>query len=107
MLHVEQGGAGPLVQLHHGHHEDVHLLGRVVSVVLLAPELRVHLELDVIKVHLPGRVLLHVGLGHEVVGVSRPVVTVGEITQLLPGNKTINPSLPIIVIIIIIITYIL
>lgn len=30
VLHVVQGGAGSLVELKNGHHEDVHLLGRIV-----------------------------------------------------------------------------
>lgn len=47
------------------HNTQPYLLGRVVSVVLLPPQLGVHLQLDVLEVHLAVHVL-HVLLGDVV-----------------------------------------
>ena len=83
VLDVKQGLAGTIDQLQDGHHEDVHLLGRVVPVELLAPQFGIHLELDVLEVGLALDILVHVSLGHVVVAVPAPVLVVTEVAQLL------------------------
>ena len=57
-----------------------------MPVILLSPELCVHLELDVVEV--VGAVdLLDVALDHVVVDLAVPVLVVAEVAQLLPVNR--------------------
>ena len=70
--------------------QSKYLFGRVVPVVLLAPELGVHLQLDILEIGLSVDVLrigVNVPLGHVVVGVTGPVLVVAEVAQFLPENN--------------------
>lgn len=62
-----------------------HLLGGLVPIVLLSPELRLHLELDILKVHAPVH-RLEVAFGH-VVGGALPLLGVQKVGEFLPGEK--------------------
>ena len=62
-----------------------HLLGGLVPIVILPPELRLHLELHILKVHAPVH-RLDVALGH-VVGGPLPLLGVQEVGEFLPGEK--------------------
>ena len=54
-------------------------------IVFLSPQLGVHLQLHVLEIHLPAR-LLHVALGH-VVGRISPVRMGGKFGQFLPTTQ--------------------
>jgi hypothetical protein len=54
-----------------------YLFGRIVAVVLFAPQLGVHLQLDIFEVNLSVDIF-HVTLGHVVLG-ALEVVAVGEL----------------------------
>lgn len=78
---------------HHPHSRPVsgvgmrhtHLLGGLVTIVLLPPELRLHLELDILKVHAPVH-RLEVAFGH-IVGGALPLLGVQKVGEFLPGEK--------------------
>ncbi len=61
-----EGRPGPVHELQYGHLHDVDLLGRIVAIEELGPELRVHLELHVVEVALAGHAGVLVALGHVV-----------------------------------------
>ena len=83
VLEVVERRAGSVLELEHGHLEHVDLLGRIVAVVDLGPELGVHLQLDVVEVALTAHTRrVHVALGH-VVARAHPVVAVHRVAQLL------------------------
>lgn len=62
-----------------------HLLGGLVPVVLLPPELRLHLELHILKVHTPVH-WLDVAFCHVVRG-PLPLLGMQEVGELLPKEK--------------------
>lgn len=62
-----------------------HLLGGLVPIVLLPPELRFHLELHILKVHTPVH-WLDVAFCH-VVGSPLPLLGMQEVGEFLPGEK--------------------
>jgi hypothetical protein len=62
-----------------------YLFGWPVAVVLFSPEFGLHLQPDILKVHIPVH-RLHVALRY-IVTRTLPVTTVGEVRQLLPAER--------------------
>ena len=83
VLEVEERRARSMHKLQYGHLKHVDLLGRIVAIVQLGPELGVHLQLDVVEVALAWHLFVSIALGHIVARV-HPRVGVRELGQFFP-----------------------
>ena len=63
VFHMIKVSSGSLHHLENSHHKDVHLLGRIMSVIFFAPEFGVTLKFDVLKVDVTIH-CFHVTFGH-------------------------------------------
>ena len=78
---------GPLSigKLQDCHLKNVNRLRRIVPIEFFAPQLCVHLQFHVFKIHL-SLSILHVSLGYIIVAITTPFRIFAEVTQFFPAN---------------------